>query len=62
MSDDRTRPLSKDELAAVLKRLDEVMLEAEELRRVVTRQMAEQRSGTRQAFTPAAPTHRKRRR
>jgi hypothetical protein len=62
MPDDRPRPLSKDELAAVLKRLDEVMLEAEELRQVVTRQMAEQRSGTRQEFTPPSPKRRKRKR
>ena len=60
MPDDRKRPLSKDELAAVLKRLDEVMVEAEELRAVVTRQMAEQRSGTRQEFTRASPKPRKR--
>jgi hypothetical protein len=49
--DDRKRTLTTEELAAVLKRLDEVMAEAVELRRAVTQQMAEQRSRTKQTVT-----------
>ena len=53
MPEERKRTLSTEELAVVLKRLDEVMTEAEELRRAVTRQMAEQRSRTKQNVTPS---------
>jgi hypothetical protein len=53
MPDERKRTLTADELEVVLKRLDEVMAEAVELRRVVSRQMQEQRSRTKQDVTPA---------
>jgi hypothetical protein len=62
MAEERRRTLSADELQAVLKRLDDVMAEAAELRREVTRQLGEQRSRTQQKITPTSPAKTSRRR
>ena len=55
MPEERRRTLTAEELKVVLKRLDDVMREAEELRRQVTQQLEEQRNRTRQQVTPTSP-------
>jgi hypothetical protein len=52
-------PLSPDELAELLRRLDEVMDEAQRLRQQVTRQLAEQRGSQQQRITLPASRRRK---
>jgi hypothetical protein len=59
MAEERRRTLTPEELNAVLKRLDAVMQEAEELRREVTRQLQEQRSRFKQKVTPPSPPARR---
>ena len=57
MADERTT-LGPEALSALLMKLDEVMVEAERLRREVSRQLAEQRAGQQQRITQ--PPRRKR--
>jgi hypothetical protein len=52
MPDDRTSGLPPERLAEVVAKLDQVMVEAQRLRREVTRQLAEQRGGQRQEVSP----------
>jgi hypothetical protein len=51
MSDERHPPLGPDALGDLLQKLNEVMDEAERLRREVSRQLSEQRAGQQQQLT-----------
>jgi hypothetical protein len=57
MADER-QTLGPEALSALLVKLDEVMVEAERLRREVSRQLAEQRADQQQRITE--PTRRRR--
>ena len=55
MADERKGvAIAADVLATVLSKLDEVMAEAERLRRQVSRQLAEQRASQQQKLNPAS--------
>jgi hypothetical protein len=58
MAEER-QTLGPEALAALLVKLDEVMVEAERLRREVSRQLAEQRADQQQRVTQPPPRRRR---
>lgn len=63
MADERKGPATgSDVLTTVLRKLDEVMAEAERLRSQVSRQLADQRAGQQQQLSPDPKRKRSRKR